>query len=79
MSSNFMASCIFRDAHSRVAMIAAEVGTGRIVIPSKQTMLAEVHRVEGYTTFETFLKQVSVNYMLPVLSRHCHIVSRRPD
>jgi hypothetical protein len=46
----------FRDAHSRVAMIAAEVGTGRIVIPSKQTRLEEVHRVEGHNAVETFFQ-----------------------
>ena len=43
----------FRDAYSRVAMIAAEVDIGRIVISSKQTRLAEVHRAEGYNTLET--------------------------
>jgi hypothetical protein len=63
----------FHDTHSRVAMVAAEVGTGRIVIPSKQTMLAEVHRAKGHNTFETFLKPVSVDYVLPVLSWHPHI------
>jgi hypothetical protein len=35
-------------------MIAAEVDTGRTLIPSKQTRLAEVHRVEEHNTLETF-------------------------
>jgi hypothetical protein len=70
----FYGKLYFRYAHGRVAMIAAEVGTGRTVIPSKQTMLAEVHRAEGHNTFETFLKPVSVDYVLPVLTRHPHIV-----
>jgi hypothetical protein len=35
-------------------MIAAEVGTGRTLIPSKQMRLAEVHRAEGHNTLETF-------------------------
>jgi hypothetical protein len=49
MSSDFVASPC-------VAMIAAEVGTGRTLILSKQTRLAEVHRVEGHNTLETFFQ-----------------------